>query len=258
MSRPMNRPMSRLHLSPAQRLPALLALAVAGWALIFAVAAFTGLGGRYRLHPEDAARAPELPELELAAASAALQEAEAYASVGQRPLFSLDRLPPPLPDASPPSPSEPEPQPVQPLEVDVTSIILTPQLKLAIVINKRNGRSQSLKPGQALDGNLSDWSLKELHPRHAVFDGPGGETSVDLRVFNGSGGDPPSAAGVRIVSRASQSDSAENNGAGAGTAAAEPQESKGMTPEQRAELIRQRIAERRRQMREEAARANNK
>lgn len=252
--------MSRLHLTPAQRLPVMLGVAVLAVALIFAVAAFTGLGGRYALHP-DSGEGSQVSGLDLSSASNPLETLDKYADVGNRPLFSLDRRPPPPPGGEPlPDPEQPqEPQPGAPLDVVVTSIIMTPTMRLAIITDNSTGKSQSIKVGQALDGE-SGWSLKELEPRRAVFAGPGGESSVDLRVFNGSGGQSPTPV---AVTRASEQggEHPEEHGIsppGQESSPVDQATARGMTPEERAEMIRQRIAERRRQMREEAARANNR
>jgi len=253
-----------LQLTSAQRLPALLAAVVTLWALLFAIAGLTGLGGRYRVHPDDPARVPPLPALDLSQARSPLQPVEAYADIGERPLFNADRRPLPFDDAKADAGAEGEPPPpAAPLDVVVTSIIMTPSLKLAIVTDTRSGKSVSVKVGQVLDGEFAGWSLKELQARKAVFSGPGGEVSADLRVFDGAGGQAPTPFAVPQVA---EPGSAAPPGQAAGAAPAQQpaQGAEGeaktetLTPEQRSEMIRRRIEERRRQMREEAARANNR
>ncbi len=257
--------MNRLQLTSSQRLPALLMAVVALWALIFAVAALGGLGGRYGVHPDDPSRVPPLPALDLSQARSLLQPVETYADIGERPLFNADRrpLPPDEEPAGDAAPDEPPPPP-SPLDIAVTSIIMTPQVKLAIVTDNRSGKSQSLKVGDVLDGEQSGWRLTELEPRKAVFAGPGGSSAVDLRVFDGAGGQAPTPAPVVQAQggEAPHEDGAPvqpaQNVAGQGAIPAEAGKADAMTPEARAEMIRRRIEERRRQMREEAERANNR
>ena len=255
----------RLQLTSSQRLPAMLLGVVALWALLFAIAGLTGLGGRYRLHPDDPARVPPLPALDLSRARSPLEPAEAYADIGERPLFNADRRPLPVDDAkSDAAAGSEEPAPAAPLDIVVTSIIMTPQLQLAIVTDKRSGKSTSVKVGQALEGDMAGWTLKELQARKAVFSGPGGDTATDLRVFDGSGGQSPSPAAVAQATEANGNPQAVAPQApppptppGAGQAVEGEAKAAPLTPEQRSEMIRRRIEERRRQMREEAARANN-
>src|SRR5690606_30948843 len=68
----------------------------AGWAAMAALVVWSGLGGRYTLHPDDPTLASPLPSVDLARAEARLGPIEEYAVVSDRPLFNADRLP--LPD----------------------------------------------------------------------------------------------------------------------------------------------------------------
>ena len=256
--------MTVLQLTPAQRLPALLLAVTALWALIFTVAGFTGLAGRYRLHPDDPSRVPEVPALDLSRARSPLQLVEAYAVIGERPLFNPDRHPlPPVTDPKDATADEEVvPDEASPLDVAVTSVIMTPTMKLVIVTDNRSGKSQSLRVGEALEGEQSGWHLQELEARKAVFAGPGGTSSVDLRVFDGAGGQAPvpamaSGAAGKAPAAAAAVPTNPSLQPAAEAPTAEQAKIEAMTPEQRSEMIRRRIEERRRQMREEAERINN-
>ncbi|MCX7562638.1 hypothetical protein OS176_03615 [Xanthomonadaceae bacterium XH05] len=250
--------MTGLHLTPSQRLPALLIAVVALWALIFCVAALAGLGGRYGVHPDDPSRIPPLPALDLSQARSPLQPVETYADIGERPLFNPDRKPVPIEEDQGGEAASEEPVvPPTPLDIAVTSIIMTPQVKIAIITDNRSGKSQSLKIGDVLEGEQSGWKLAELEARKAVFTGPGGASSVDLRVFDGAGGQAPTPAPV-VQAQEVRGDDGVPQVAEQGAAPAETGKVEAMTPEARAEMIRRRIEERRRQMREEAERANNR
>ena len=180
-----------------QRLPTLLLGVFALWAVLVAIAAYAGLGGRYGLHPDDPSRVPALPQLDLSRAQTPLGGLSDYAQVGERPLFNADRRPIPVPDA----PGAPEPaSPAAPLDVVLTSVIISGDTKIAILLDKKTNKSQSVKLGSALAGEQAGWKLIELEPRKAVFEGPSGKTEAGLRVFDGQGGEAPTA--MAITSRA--------------------------------------------------------
>ena len=218
-------------------------LALLAWSIVlFSLASF-GLGSRYALHPDDPEAMSPLPELALSRAESQLAPFYEYAVVADRPLFNPDRRPLPPSDAAP-TDAAPPPVVAAPLDIVLTSVIVTGETRLAIVSDRAGGKSQSLKVGESLAGEQSSWKLVELQPRAAVFEGPGGRNRVDLRVFDGTGGQPPTPVAVPPT------DTVDAQTTEVVDQAAE------QSPESRAEMIRKRIEERRRQMREEAARAN--
>jgi general secretion pathway protein N len=213
-----------------------------GWSVLVLLLAEAGMGGRYALHPDDPGRVEPLPQLHLSRAESRLRQFADYAQVGERPLFNADRRPQ-ASDAAPAAVVEAPPPPVE-LDLVLTSVILAGDKRIAVVAERAGGNAQSLRLGQALGGQQSAWKLVELQPRHAVFEGPAGRSRVDLRVFDGVGGQAPTPVSMPpggVV----QVETTEN-----------PEAIEQQSPEQRAESIRKRIEERRRQMREEAARAN--
>jgi general secretion pathway protein N len=234
----------------SQRLPTLLLATVAFWSLLALVVAYAGLGGRYSLHPDDASRVPELPRLDLSRAQNPLQSLDQYAIVGERPLFNADRRPIPVPDAAPADGNAPPPP--APLDVVLTSVILSGDVKIGIFLDKKSNKSQSVRVGANLAGEQSGWKLVELAPRKAVFEGPTGRNEAELRVFDGQGGEAPTAVASATSSDPNATPAQDANATSGAPAAGGPPQ----TPESRAELIRRRIEERRRQMREEAERAN--
>jgi general secretion pathway protein N len=215
------------------------------WSAVFAGAAWMGLGGRFTTLGEDGSLVPALPAINLEQAVSRLEGAGAYAGIGDRPLFNYDRRPlPPVqrPDAVAGADANTPPPPP---DFVLTSVIKSGDKQIAIVLHTPSGKSQTVSVGQGLQAELAGWSLVELQPRAAVFEGAGGRKSFELRVFDGTGGQAPTPISVP----------------GAGETAAQPaapppdgQAAVVDTPEARAELIRRRIEERRRQMREEAER----
>lgn len=230
--------------------PRTLLLAVlAGWAFVAALAAAAGLGGRYRLHDADATLAPPLPELSLTASAQRLGPLSDYPEAAARPLFAPDRRPAPVLIAEGESTETP-------LNITLTSVLLTDAVSLALVRDNDSGKTLRARLGEPLEGHPA-WRLAELQPRLAVFEGPSGRMEAELRVFDGSGGETPTALGAvapaqpqpsrTVPSAPTGAIPAAGNGV-AGEPAAEA------TPEQQAEAIRQRIEARRAQLREQAAR----
>lgn len=240
------------------RIATLLLAAFAAWALVTAIAAWTGLGGRYSLHPEDLSLASPPAPLELSRAESRLEPFEAYAAVGLRPLFNSDRLPLPQDGDEGEEGEEEELAAPEPLDITLTSVIVTPDVKIALFTENKSKTSHSLREGEEMEGEFAGWKLVQLEARRAVFEGPAGRSEVDLRVFDGRGGQAPTAAPrPRAEPEGEPADEADASEAPEdGEPKQEQEDSAEMTPESRAEMIRRRIEERRRQLREQAQREN--
>ncbi|MEN1960994.1 hypothetical protein WCE41_11790 [Luteimonas sp. MJ246] len=159
--------------------------AVALWALATWALGLFGLGGRVDRLPPD----PELVQ----ALPAAIQPGDErlgplaqYAELGDRPMFTTDRRPQPF-FINP----EGEEAPAE-FEYVLTSVLLTPGLQVAIVQPVGGGESLRLKVGESAAG-APGWQLASMTPRSAVFDGPEGQRTLELRVFDGVGGEAPTA-----------------------------------------------------------------
>jgi general secretion pathway protein N len=225
---------------------------VAGWALVLWVLSLLGLGEHVQLLPDDPSLAAHLPQL-AAASPERLGPLSQYAETSARPLFSEDRRPQPFSIA-------PEGDANAPPAFDfiLTSVLLTPTLKMAIVQPSAGGESTRIKLGDAAAAQPS-WRLTALNPRSAIFDGPDGQKTLDLRVYDGTGGEPSTANGT-------------NGQAGANLLPANPAGKPVMppampnvqpapptvppeppiTPDAQVDSIRKRIEERRAQLRQEA------
>ena len=157
---------------------------VAGWAVLAALLALFGLGSRITPLPADPALVQALPRLP-ASPPERLGALNQYADVGGRPLFSEDRRPKPffLSGEAAAAPT---------FDLVLTSVLITPALELAIVQPAQGGEGLRVKVGESPTG-FPGWRLVELGPRRAVFDGPEGRREMELRVFDGMGGQPPTA-----------------------------------------------------------------
>ena len=241
--------------------PLTLLLAAAGlWALSVFVLALGGLGSRF---PAATAgiEAPALPKIALTRTEPRLGAYANYMEVGQRPLLMPDRRPGITPSADGQGTSD--------LDVTLTSVMITSNLQVAILTDNKDASSRRVRMGETVAG--SNWRLVQLEPRRALLEGPTGQRELLLRVFDGKGGQAPTASMVRGEPKADADAQAATPSAGQpqppqaaqtaergmaetsapadnprGTGAA-------VTQEQQVEAIRRRIEARRAQMRAEAA-----
>jgi len=156
--------------------------AVVLWAAAIAVATAFGLGARIAPADPGERSAPALPVL-AAAAPERMAAPGSYADIAARPLFAEDRRPRPYllggtePDAS--------------TAVRLTGVLLTPQFGMAILTTEQNQSIRLRLNGEAVNG----WQLLALEQRTATVSGPGGVQNLELPVFNGQGGEPPTVLG---------------------------------------------------------------
>ncbi|MEP6634795.1 MAG: hypothetical protein ABJA62_11365 [Luteimonas sp.] len=242
--------------------------AVAGWALCIWALGLFGLGSRIKTLPDDPSLLQRLPQPSKPGPER-LGPLGQYAEIGARPLFSDDRRPQPF-FINP----EGEGEEQNTFDYMLTSVLITPRLSMAIVQPTGGGDPVRLKIGQAPDAAPA-WSLTSVKPRSVVFTGPEGDRSLDLRVFDGTGGEaptsiagpvlgsqggkpqpvmrqpvvappPPATAPVPTSSQPAQQPPAPTPAAGTDT------------PEAQAEAIRQRIEARRAQLQEQSKAASTK
>ena len=237
---------------------------VAGWALLAWLGSVANMGGSIARLPDDPSLLRKLPTATRAQPERIGAMAQ-YAEVGTRPLFSENRRPQPF-SLQP----QGEGEEAQAFDFVLTSVLLTPNFKMAIVQPAAGGESIRMKLDEA-PAEAQGWRLVDLSPRSAVFAGPQGEKHLELRAFDGKGGTAP----TRTTPRTSQAqpppqpvtmqDADEAVAMPEPAAIEEPAPAKPpttgstlpdtpMTPEAQMEAIRKRIEERRAQLREEAQR----
>ncbi|GAB3098321.1 type II secretion system protein XpsN [Lysobacter terrae] len=158
----------------------------AAWALVCLVLALFGMGGRIAKLPDDAGLVRALPVLPKAAPER-LGPLTQYSEIANRPLFADDRQPHPF-SLQPQGEEQ-----AKSFDYVLTSVMITPTFKMAIIQAPDNSSPPlRIKLGEAADA-LPSWRLQSLDPRSAVFIGPEGERRLELRVFNGVGGEAPTA-----------------------------------------------------------------
>lgn len=155
--------------------------AVAAWSLGLLMLAVAGMGGRVGPHPPDLALGPPIPELRFSENAQRLGAATDYLAVGERPLFNPDRRPAPVAVVS----NEQQ----APFNGVLTSVLLTDGLRMAIFSEENGAISKRVRLGDTVPGTA--WRLATLEARRAVLEGPEGQRVLDLRVFDGQGGQAP-------------------------------------------------------------------
>jgi general secretion pathway protein N len=231
---------------------------VAAWALLAWVLALAGMGGRAALLADDPGLLQPLPQPQPSPPER-LGPLGQYAEIGARPLFAEDRRPHPFSLQA----ADGEETEANAFDYVLSSVLITPQLRMAIVQPSQGGDSVRIKLGEASE-DLPAWRLVELNPRSAVFEGPAGRKSLDLRTFDGVGGQAPTpvraadaAAGMPPPAAAVQVDADADSDAQAAPEPSVPASMPDTAPqptssEKQMDAIRKRIEARRAQLRQEA------
>jgi len=156
---------------------------IALWALAIWIATLFGLGSRIAPATDGDIGPGPLPQL-APAAPERMASASTYAQIGARPLFAEDRQPRPylLGGTEQGTASS----------VSLTGVLLTPDFAMAILTTDQRQSLRLRLNGEAVNG----WQLLALEPRRATVSGPGGTQTLELPVFNGQGGEPPTVLGA--------------------------------------------------------------
>lgn len=241
--------------------------ALAGWALLAWALALFGMGGQIRPLADDPSLVNALPKLPQQAPER-LGPLAQYSEIAARPLLSQSRKPQPFFIQGQEGGEQ-----QQTFDFVLTSVLITPQLQMAILQPSQGGEGVRLKVGDAPE-SAQGWRVAEIHPRSVVIQGPDGPRTLELRVFDGLSGQPPSASPVSpgsappvqppatavpppSTSAVMATPSRPTPVPPAGTAGPtppsgnQPQAESPMTTEQQMEAIRQRIEARRAQLRQQ-------
>ena len=157
---------------------------VGGWALAAWLFAVAGMGGRVEPLADDPSLLKPLPPAR-ATPALRLGPPGQYEAIATRPLFSADRKPQPFFLQGQGDAAEQEA-----FDYVLTSVLITPRLKLAIIQPADGGMPARVKLDQAPESHPA-WQLVALGERSAVFEGPEGQRKLQLRVYDGVGGERP-------------------------------------------------------------------
>ena len=236
---------------------------LAVWAVLGWLLALAGMGSRLGSPAVDPALLAALPSPG-ATPTVVLGPAEQYAEIAARPLFAADRRPHPFFLEGGTGEAQTEG-----FDYVLTSVLIAPGLKLAIIQPPGGSESLRVKLNQPVDPQ-SAWRLVELDARSAVFEGPEGRRTLPLRVFEGvgresSGGAPgevrtaaPAANGNVNPAPVAPRPPAEGDAAKPAASPATPPvtDAAAATPateREQMDAIRQRIEARRAQLRDQSS-----
>lgn len=245
--------------------------AIAGLAVLVLLLAHQGMGSRIAPLPAEPTQAAQLPQWH-APAHQRLGPLDQYGHISARPLYFEDRQPHPfhIPGA------QPDEEVAQPFDYTLSSVLITPELRMAILTPGQDGGPLRVKEGEVLEPS-PQWRLAEVQPRSVVLDGPQGRRVLELRVYDGAGGQapvppaapfPPASPVSRGVTtadapaalpRSKTASSAVTIPPGAAAVAASAAESASQAAAaQQLEEVRKRIEARRKQWLEQEARPANR
>ena len=161
-----------------------LLVGIAGWAVLAWFLALFGMGGQIRPLPADPSLVQALPRLRVPVPER-LGPLAQYGDIGSRPLFSENRKPEPFFIAG-----EEGGEQSQTFDFVLSSVLITPSLQMAILQTTEKGDSVRLKLGESPE-SAPGYRLVEIHPRSVVIEGPEGQRTLELRIFDGVGGQAP-------------------------------------------------------------------
>jgi general secretion pathway protein N len=228
----------------------------AGWAVCLWLFAMFGLGQRLG-KAETGAEAQRLPSTAIPPADRPGPQAQ-FAAIGERPLFAENRR-----HQDFRIDGNGETAQANTFDYTLTSVLIASGVELAILKPAADGAaSVRVKVGEAVE-TAPQWTLASLLPRSAVFRGPDGEKTLDLRVFDGTGGAappmiPPPVAQTAVINESVPSPGADQPGA-QGPAVVPPPptaantDAGNVSTQAQLDAIRKRIEARRAQLRQQAA-----
>lgn len=217
----------------------------AAWGVLVWLAAMLGMGGRIADPPVGTpAPLPQPGPVQPDRIGPLAQYAEAAA----RPLFTQDRRPRSFVASNPDG--EAGASPAATLDFLLTGVLISPQVRLAMLQPTGGGDAQRVRVGHAPEG-ASGWRLVEVQPRAAIFEASDGSRStLDLRTFGATTGGPVVARAGEPAPAPAPAPAASSVAPSTAVAAATAAAANNPVPDQaRIEAIRRRIEARRAQLR---------
>ncbi|MEE4637855.1 MAG: hypothetical protein V2J42_03875 [Wenzhouxiangella sp.] len=205
----------------------------------------------------DVARiAPEgetsVPGVAVVSPESGLEAFDEYSEIYRRPVFFSDRRLPvialaDLEEEEPEIEEEfEEEEPIPDLNASVAGIIITPEMRMAMIRDQEAGRTMLLREGMSLEGEQAAWKLDRIDSRLVNFVSVDGRSAgLELEV-NTRGLTRPTRTRETTAEEASADETPEAETAEQSDASQEALS--------RAEEIRRRVAERRAELRAEAER----
>ena len=210
---------------------------------------FFVLFGRVNVDAIEAAAVAPRASLDARTPEISLDELSEFAVITNRPLFFSDRRLPIIESgeevAEEPVEEAPAEEPTPDLNAKVAGIVITPEMKLAMVNDRNTNQTLVLREGMSMEGDKAAWRVEEIRHRGVRFVTDRGEQAeLELEVET-------RALAAAPQPRRANPAAAEQNGRPAQAADNQDAEAAARA---RAEEVRRRVAERRAQLRAEAER----
>lgn len=188
------------------------------------------------LDPDDTGTKLELNVPELGES----EPIQAYAVITDRPVFNQSRLPIIEEDLSDENEDELlAEEEVEAPDVELAGVVITPSIRMATLRTKDEAESLVAFEGQPLEGNYGSWQVSRIMPREVTLaSGDGEEVQLKLQVHDATIAAPPKIQ-PKVAAEAKEP----------GGIAGDDERDE---PVSRAEEIRQRIAERREELKRAA------
>jgi hypothetical protein len=165
-------------------------------------------------------------------------------SIIKRPVFSLTRTPFVAPEDLADT-EDPVLDEVHELNAQLTGVVITPQGSYAMIMDGVTNKKETYKVGMPLSGEQGGWTLNSIQSRKVVFVSDDDKTAeLELDVFTGTlkaGGKTDKKQTQTAIQKNINNDSQQSR----------------KDKKKNADDIRKKIAERRAQMRADAAKKNN-
>ncbi|NDY94971.1 hypothetical protein [Wenzhouxiangella limi] len=220
-----------------------------GLTILVGLALFMLLGrvNLERIAPEGETR---VPRVAVASPEKGLEAFDEYGEIYRRPVFFSDRRLPVIAMAEVEEEPEieeeiEEEEPIPDLNASVAGIIITPDMRMAMIRDQEADRTVLLREGMSLEGEQAAWKLDRIDSRLVQFVSVDGQsTGLELEI---------NTRGLTRPTR-TRSDAGEEPPAEQEQAEDPEQEEADAEALSRAEEIRRRVAERRAELRAEAER----
>ncbi|HSH27424.1 MAG TPA: hypothetical protein VK972_06625, partial [Wenzhouxiangella sp.] len=115
-----------------------------------------------------------------------LEDFSSYSAIIERPVFFSDRR---LPVVEAPGDEEQvamedeQAEQIEDLKAALAGVVITPEMKLAMISDEQAGKSFVLREGMSLEGEQAAWRLEAIEPRQVSFVSVDGrQTDLELKV----------------------------------------------------------------------------
>lgn len=154
---------------------------ICGVFALIAVLQSLGVGSGYRLLSDESSELDADLMKPMQQVAFNLPDFSQYIEISQRPLFNNDRKPRPIENKDASQVASDAPPPV-PLDATLLGVLIDPDHQVAILRVNTSSAVIRVRQGMPLPDDLAGWTLQELSPRKAVFDGGPQQGSAELKL----------------------------------------------------------------------------